>query len=468
VPTQPPRKSTNDAPLPLSLESERSVLGAILLDNHALDDAMERLRPEDFFLDNHRRIYQEMMTLGLEDKPIDLVTITDRLHRSGELEAAGGTAYLAQLVDGVPQVSNVGHYARIVKEKSMLRAMIHTAHSIQQQAFEAGEDPGELLDRAESSFSQLSEDRAMEESAPRLLKDIIKSSTREIGRLYEDNAKILGMPTGYADLDLFTAGWMAEELVVLGARPSTGKSALMVEFALFQARQKNPVLILSLEMSRISLLFRMISNVGRINGHALRTGKCTAEMRRTISLAIEEIFELPILISDPPRMWVHEVVNRVRFVATRHGVKFAIIDYLQLVRAKAENRVVEVSKVSAGLKEAARIIGKRTGGTLLALAQLSRLAADEEPTLDKLRESGAIEQDADMVMFLWNQPVKEGEENRDFQQKNLTIAKQRNGPLGRVKFIFEGAFTSFRPAAKTIWDEPGNVVDFKKKGSGDE
>src|SRR6202790_5833571 len=252
-----------ERPMPQNMEAERSILGAILLDNNTLNTALEKLKPEDFFHDHHRRIYQQMVTLGETQQAIDLVTLTDQLHRSGELESSGGAAYIAQLMDGVPHVSNVEHYARIVKEKSLLRALIHATNSIQQQALEAEEDADAILDRAESVIFQLAEDRVR--SGLVGVRDVVRENFERISQIFNEGKRITGLSTGYHQLDNLTSGLQPSELLILAARPSMGKTALALNIAENVAvRGNKPVALFSLEISKDSLLLRMVSSDANI------------------------------------------------------------------------------------------------------------------------------------------------------------------------------------------------------------
>src|ERR1700722_4660601 len=264
-------QTTLERPLPQNLDAERSVLGAILLDNHALNTAIEKLKPEDFFQNQHQMIFAQMIELGESQQAIDLVTLSEQLHRKGHLEAAGGAAYIAQLMDGVPRVGHLEHYARIVKEKSLLRHLIHATHEIQQTAMEADEDPDAILDRAESSIFQLAEDRVRVGLVP--MRDVVRDNIERLERIITEGKRITGLATGYAQLDSLTSGLQASELIILAARPSVGKTALALNLAENLAlHQGAPVAVFSLEMSKESLLLRLLASHGRVDSHKLRTG----------------------------------------------------------------------------------------------------------------------------------------------------------------------------------------------------
>jgi len=271
-----PVDTTLEKPLPNNLDAERSVLGAILLDNNALNAAIENLRPEDFFLDQHRRVFNQMIALGEAQQAIDLITLTEELHRRGDLEASGAAPYLASLADGMPKVSNIEHYARIVKEKALLRNLIHASHNIQQRAFEGEDGADAILDNAESSILALAEDRIRAGLIP--IKEIVNSSRERLEKIFREGKSITGVATGYTDLDKLTSGFQPSELLILAARPSQGKTALALNLAEnIGIRAALPVAIFSLEMSKESLLQRLLASVAQIDAHHFRTGRLTRD-----------------------------------------------------------------------------------------------------------------------------------------------------------------------------------------------
>ncbi|HEX2713162.1 MAG TPA: replicative DNA helicase [Candidatus Acidoferrales bacterium] len=440
-----------ERPLPHNLDAERSVLGAIVLDNHLLNVALEKLKPEDFFLDQHRRVFQQMIALAEVEQAIDLVTITDQLHRSGELEAAGGAAYLAQLVDGVPRVTNVEHYARIVKEKALLRNLIHQAHSIQQQAFEAEEDADAILDHAESSIFQLAEERVRAGFIG--VKELVRENFDRLSRILTEGKRITGLPTGYQQLDNLTAGLQPSELVVLAARPSMGKTALALNIAENVAlRSGEPAAIFSLEMSKESLLLRLLAAHARIDAHKFRTGHLSREDGRRMTESLNRLAEAPLWIDDSGASTVVEMGAKTRRLKRDKGLALVIIDYLQLVAARGRfsNRNEEVTSITRGLKG----LAKELKVPVLVLSQLTRAPEREErrPQLADLRESGAIEQDADVVLFIYRPNIYKPDETPEERAKaEIIIAKQRNGPTDRVHFVFLNTFTRFEEAAPESW-----------------
>ena len=448
-----PADATLEKPLPNNLDAERSVLGAILLDNHALNAAIENLRAEDFFLDQHRRVFTQMIALGESQQAIDLVTLTEELHRRGDLEAAGGAPYLASLADGMPKVSNIEHYARIVKEKAMLRNLIHATHNIQQHAFEGEDGADAILDNAESSIFALAEDRV--KAGLVSIKDVVKDNFERLERIFREGKSITGISTGYGELDKLLSGLQPSELIILAARPSQGKTALALNFAENIAiRGGEPVAIFSLEMSKESLLQRLIASVAQIDAHKFRTRHLSKEDWRRMTEALGGISSAPVWIDDAGSNSVLEIGAKARRLMRDKGLKLLIVDYLQLITARGRfnSRQEEVSSISRNLKG----LAKELKIPVLVLSQLTRAPEREErgPQLSDLRESGAIEQDADVVMFIYRPNFYKKDaapEERD--QADILIAKQRNGPTDKVKFVFRSRLTRFEEAAPDAFSQ---------------
>src|SRR2546427_1488557 len=371
-----------ERPLPQNLDAERSVLGAILVDNHAINAAIEKLRPEDFFHDHHRRIFQQMMALHESQQAIDLVTLSEELHRHGELEASGGASYLAQLLDGVPHISNIEHYARIVKEKAILRNLIHTTHKIQQRALDAEEDADTILDGAESSIFELAEDRARTGLIG--IKDLVRDSFERLEKIFTEGKRVTGISTGYAQLDNFTSGLQPSELIILAARPSMGKTSLALNIAENVALHRGePVAIFSLEMSKESLLQRLLSSQARVDSHKFRTGHLGREdwRRMTEGLArlsegLARLSEAPLWIDDSGSATVVEMGAKARRLKRDRKLSMVIVDYLQLIAARGRfgNRNEEVSSITRGLKG----LAKELQVPVLVLSQLTRAPEREE------------------------------------------------------------------------------------------
>jgi replicative DNA helicase len=450
-------ETTIERPLPHNAEAERSILGAVLLDNHALNAAVERLRPEDFFVPQHRHIFERMVQLGEKQQAIDTITLMEDLARSGELEAAGGVAYLSQLADGLPRVTNVDHYARIVKEKAILRSLIYSASVIQEQALAAGDDADVILDRAESSIFQLAEDRVKVGLIG--VKDLVKDGYERLEKIFSEGRRITGLATGYSGLDNETAGLQPSELVILAARPSMGKTALALNIAENVAlRNREPVAVFSLEMSKESLLLRLLASHARVDAHKFRTGHMNRDDWGRVTASLAELGDAPIWIDDSASSTVLEMGAKARRLKRDRGLSLVIVDYIQLVvpstNRRNANRQEEVSSISRALKA----LAKELKVPVVVLSQLTRAPEREErkPQLSDLRESGAIEQDADVVLFI-NRPnfYKTDIPEEERARAELIIAKQRNGPTGSLNFVFLSRHTRFEEAAPDAWSTGG-------------
>jgi replicative DNA helicase len=415
--------SNLERPLPNNLDAERSVLGAILLDNNALNPAIENLRAEDFFLDQHRRVFLKMIALGEAQQAIDLITLTEELHRFGELEAAGGAPYLASLADGMPRVSNVEHYARIVKEKAILRNLIHATHNIQMRAFDGEDGADAVLDNAESSIFALAEDRVRAGLIP--IKDIVRDNFERLEKIFREGKSITGIPTGYTELDKLTSGFQPSELLILAARPSQGKTALALNLAENIAiRGGHPMAVFSLEMSKESLLQRLVASVAQIDAHKFRTGHLSREDWRRMTEALGTIAGAPVWIDDAGSTSVLEIGAKARRLKRDKGLSLLVVDYLQLITARGKfgNRQEEVSSISRGLKG----LAKELQIPVLVLSQLTRAPERDErgPQLSDLRESGAIEQDADVVMFIYRPNFFQSGRDSRRARRNRTAHRQ--------------------------------------------
>jgi len=451
-----PGDTSLERPLPHNLEAERSILGAIILDNHALNAAIEKIRSEDFFLSQHRQIFERMIQLGEKQQAIDVVTLMEDLTRRGELEAAGGIAYLSQLADGLPRVTSVEHYARIVKEKSVLRALIFSASAIQEQALAAGDDADVILDRAESAIFQLAEDRVKVGLIG--VKELVRENYERLEKIFSEGRRITGLATGYPGLDNETAGFQPSELIILAARPSMGKTALALNIAENVAlRQREPAAVFSLEMSKESLLLRLLASEARVDAHKFRTGHLSRDDWGKVTGALTNLADAPLWIDDSASSTVMEIGAKARRLKRDRGLSLLIVDYLQLVipshTGRGTNRQEEVSSISRGLKG----LAKELKVPVLVLSQLTRAPErdDRKPQLSDLRESGAIEQDADVVLFI-NRPnfYKTDMPEEDRAKAELIIAKQRNGPTGTMNFVFLARHTRFEEAAPDAWNAP--------------
>ncbi|MGD0403579.1 MAG: replicative DNA helicase [Candidatus Acidiferrales bacterium] len=449
--------TTIERPLPNNLEAERSILGAILLDNHALNAAIEKIRSEDFFLSQHRQIFERMIQLGEKQQAIDVVTLMEDLSRRGELEAAGGVAYLSQLADGLPRVTNVEHYARIVKEKAVLRSLIFSASAIQEQALAAGDDADVILDRAESVIFQLAEDRVKVGLIG--VKELVRDNYERLEKIFSEGRRITGLTTGYPGLDNETAGLQPSELIILAARPSMGKTALALNISENVAlRLREPVAVFSLEMSKESLLLRLLASEARVDAHKFRTGHLGRDDWGKVTGALTSLADAPLWIDDSASSTVMEIGAKARRLKRDRGLSLLVVDYLQLVvpthTGRGSNRQEEVSSISRGLKG----LAKELKVPVLVLSQLTRAPErdDRKPQLSDLRESGAIEQDADVVLFI-NRPnfYKTDLPEEDRAKAELIIAKQRNGPTGSMNFVFLARHTRFEEAAPDAWSTSG-------------
>ena len=445
--------------MPANLDAERSILGAILLDNFAFNQAAETLQPDDFLLDSHRRIYQRMLALGEIGRPMDLVTLSEELSRNKELEAVGGVSYITSLTDGLPRASNIEHYIRIVKDKALLRGLIYASNAAIARAMDEAEPAGDILASAETSIYQLSDKRFG--SGFMDVKEIVKNSFGSIDALYERGQRVTGLETHFTDLDNLTSGLQASDLVIIAARPSMGKTAFAMNIAENAAvRDRKIVGIFSLEMSRESLLLRMLCSHARVDSHKLRTGFLAREDYTKLVSALGDLADSPIFIDDTPGISLTELRAKARRLQHQQGgLNLLVVDYLQLMSASApgqakryENRTQEVSAISRGLK----MIAKELRVPVVALSQLSRApenrgGKDSEPKLSDLRESGAIEQDADVVAFIFRPEVYD-RDNPDLDGKaKLIIAKQRNGPTDTIQRAFLKSFTRFENLTREDW-----------------
>jgi replicative DNA helicase len=429
--------------LPHNVDAEKSVLGSILVNNEHYYGVIENLRPEDFYLDAHRVIFRQMIELMEKSKVIDLITIQDELDRVSQLESAGGISYLAGLLDGIPHLVNIEHYIQIIRERSTLRQMINAANKIMAECFDQADPADEILDRAEQSLFSLSEKRIRTGFVS--VKEMELPATRLLEKLYTEREMITGVPTGFRDLDRMTSGLQPSDLVILAARPSMGKTALVLNIAQHVALHKQaPVGMFSLEMSKEQLLMRMLCAESRVDAHKVRTGYLSKEDFRKLIDTLGVTTQAPIYIDDSSTLTVMEMRAKCRRLKAEHGLSLIIVDYLQLMSGygRVENRNQEISGISRGLKA----LAKELNVPVIALSQLSRAPeqrqGDHKPQLSDLRESGSLEQDADLVAFIYREEVyKPSEENAGLAE--LIIAKQRNGPIGIVKLAFLREFTRF-------------------------
>ncbi|MBM3778495.1 MAG: replicative DNA helicase [Acidimicrobiia bacterium] len=430
--------------LPHNLDAERSVLGAILVDNQAFNLAAQILDSTDFFRDAHRRVFDSMVALSERRDAIDFVTLKEELRRAGALDDIGGPSYITSLADGVPRATNVEYYARIVKEKATLRGLIYAANTILTNAYEADQEPDLILDEAESAILAVAGDRLRGGFVP--MHTLVADSYPKIEALFEQKRLITGTPTGFVDLDEMTRGFQKGDLIIVAGRPSMGKTSLVLNAAQHVAAQPDrPVGFFSLEMSKESLFLRLLASEAQIDSHRLLSGAIGQRDYPRISHALETLSAMRLFIDDSAGIGALEMRAKARRLQAEHGLSLIVVDYIQLMtgRGRFENRTLELASISRSLKG----LAKELDVPVVVLSQLSRAPesrADHRPQLSDLRESGALEQDADLVILIF----REDAYNRDPDAEHagiaeLIVAKQRNGPTGTVKLAFLKEQTRF-------------------------
>jgi replicative DNA helicase len=427
---------------PQNLEAEQSVLGAILLDNMALAKAMEVITEEDFYRGAHRKIYTAMLDLSETGEAIDQITLTEHLKRKGDLETVGGAAYLAELVAAVPSSANVRYHSKIVRDKALLRSLLGTSHEIIARGYEGSSSVDELLEHAERSVFSIAEGKLGRSFVE--LKQIIKESLDLVDTLSKRKERITGIPTGFYDLDDLTAGLQPSDLVVIAGRPSMGKTSLALGMAQHAAVHHQKVVgVFSLEMSKAQLVLRMLSSEAHVDSHALRTGRLQKEDWWRLAEAAGRLEQAPIFIDDSGAVTVQQMRGKARRLKREHGLDLLIVDYLQLMqgRSDVESRQQEISDISRSLKA----LAKELNVPVIALSQLSRKVEDRKPPipmLADLRESGAIEQDADLVVFIY----REDQYDPNSEKKGIAeilVRKHRNGPTRDLQLFFHDRFAKF-------------------------
>jgi len=428
---------------PQSIEAEQSVLGSMLIDKEVIPIVMEILKPEDFYRPDHREIYDVIIELFDRAQPIDLITVSERLKLHGKLELTGGLEYLSNIATAVPTTANVKNYSKIVEEKALLRRLIRASSDIVDLGFNATEEVTFILDKAEQGIFDILQKRSSQGFVP--IKDVLVDTFNKLEELYNNKGNITGIPTGFADLDFKTSGLHNSDLILIAARPAMGKTALALNLAQNAAVHSGvPVAVFSLEMSKDQLVNRMLSSEAMVDGSKMRSGKLEDNDWQKVAKALGPLSEAPIFIDDTPGVSITEIRAKCRRLKLEHNLGLVIIDYLQLMsgsRSKSENRQQEISEISRSLK----ILAKEINVPVITLSQLSRAPetrTDHRPILSDLRESGAIEQDADIVMFLYRDDYY----NPETDKKNiaeLILAKHRNGSTGTIELVWLGQYTKF-------------------------
>jgi replicative DNA helicase len=434
---------------PQNLEAEMAVLGSLLIDEEAISTAAERLTADSFYKDTHRKIFEAMLNLYAANKAVDLITLTDALKRSAVLDAVGGGSFLTALANAVPTAANINHYITIVKEKSILRSLITNSTKIVSMCYESDGNIAEVVDNAEQLIFEV-RDTKTNTSSYVPLKEIIKDGIEKIDLLYQQKAHVTGIPTGYIDFDIKTAGLQSSDLIIIAGRPSMGKSAFALGIAEYAGVvEKIPTAVFSLEMSKEQLVQRLLCAHAKVDAHKVRTGYLATSDWPRLTAAAGKLSEAPIFIDDTPAISVMELRAKARRLKLQQDIKLIILDYLQLMRgttSSAESRQQEISEISRSLKALARELNV----PIIAISQLSRAVesrTDHRPQLSDLRESGAIEQDADVVVLILREEYyNPTPDNQGIAE--IMIAKQRNGPAGiSVKLAFIKEYTRFENIA---------------------
>ena len=449
---------------PQNIEAEQAVLGTVLIQDKALLKVIDLLQPGDFYRDAHKSIYAAMMALFDKHEPHDLITVTGLLSDQNKLEDVGGAAYLASLTDIIPFTGTLVHHARIIRKKSILRRLIQTSTEVAARCYDAQDDIDTLVDEAEKTIFEIAHSKKGEGFQP--MSSVVPKAFDRINRLFDKQEHITGVATGYDELDRITAGLQPAEMIILAARPSMGKTALAMNIVQHAAMiGKVPVAVFSLEMSVESLALRMLCSLGPIDSQRIRTGRLIDSDWPKLTRATGMLSEAPIYIDDTPGLTVLEMRAKARRLKSEQDLGLIVVDYLQLMQGKSssENRAQEISDISRSLKAMA----KELNVPVLALSQLNRSLenrTDKRPQLADLRESGAIEQDADVIMFIYRDEVynrAEGNPNRGLAE--IIVGKQRNGPTGVIKLSFLGEYTKFENYSNRAPDfrpEPNMEADF--------
>lgn len=430
---------------PHSLEAEQSVLGGLMLDNSAWDQVADLVNELDFYRHDHRLIFRAISALADDSDPFDVVTLSEWLDRNGELERIGGLAYVSELAKNTPSAANIAAYAKIVRERGVMRELISVGNSIANSGFNSqGQDAPALLDHAEQLVYNIADQRQRAASGFQPIKNVLAQVMSRIDTLYHSDSAITGVATGFTDLDKKTAGLQPGDLVIVAGRPSMGKTAFAMNLVEHAALgEKLAVAVFSMEMPAEQLTMRMMSSLGRIDQHKVRTGKLDDDDWPRLTSALTMLNEAQVFLDDTPALTPSELRARCRRLKREHDVNLVIIDYLQLmhVPGNKENRATEISEISRSLKA----LAKELSVPVVALSQLNRSLeqrSNKRPMMSDLRESGAIEQDADVILFIYRDEVYD-EDSPDKGVAEIIIGKQRNGPIGMVKLTFLNYITKF-------------------------
>ncbi|MEE8381531.1 MAG: replicative DNA helicase [Thermodesulfobacteriota bacterium] len=440
---------------PQNIEAEQCVLGGVLLENEAISKVLETLVPDDFYREPHRKICHSMIDLFEKNEPIDLITLTNALKGKNLLDEVGGGVYLSSLVDSITTAANIEYYAKIIKEKAILRGLINTATEIVTRGYEDGGDVEDLLDQAEKNIFQISESKIKPSFYE--IKNLLKESFKTIEKLYESKEIVTGVPSGFEELDKLTSGFQPSDLVVIAGRPSMGKTAFSLNIAQYAAIEKKiPSALFSLEMSKEQLVLRMLCSEAKVDAHKLRGGFLGETDWPKLTRAAGILSEAPIFIDDTPALSVLEMRAKARRLMAEHELGLVIVDYLQLMRGRglsgrgrpsSETREQEISEITRSLKA----LAKELNIPVIALSQLNRKVeerTDKRPHLADLRESGAIEQDADLITFIYRDEIyNRADDNPNKGIAEVIIGKQRNGPVGEIKLAFLDKYTTFENLA---------------------
>ncbi|MDT8316527.1 MAG: replicative DNA helicase [bacterium] len=444
------RESIGKVP-PQNIDAELSILGGILLDNNAINNVIELLSASDFYRKAHAKIFNTMIDVAEKGEPVDLITLSDALKTSGLLEEVGGPAYIASLADGVPTAANIAYYAKIVKDKAVLRGLINTATDIVTKGYEESAEVDDFLDYAESRIFEISQNKVKPSFFP--IKSIVKDSFKTIEELYGRKDLVTGVPTGFSELDKMTSGFQKSDLIIVAGRPSMGKTAFCLNVALNSVKEGRdevkPVAIFSLEMSKEQLVSRMLCSEARVDATRLRGGFLADSDWPKLTRAAGVLSEAPLYIDDTPAISVLEMRAKARRLKGDKGLGMIIVDYLQLMRGRdgMKSREQEISEISRSLKA----LAKELDLPVIALSQLSRAVeqrgGDKRPMLSDLRESGSIEQDADIVMFVFREEFYKRDDDDLKGLAEIIIGKQRNGPVGTAKVAWLSEYTRFEDLA---------------------